>query len=246
MRRRSGTYLIASALVIAAANPASVESRTAKVPRSCVPSGRHTLLIDAQANVYLRPQSTPVAGVSDPEELVACANGARRRYALGPPMAAVGVPQVDEGITSEALSGPILAYSKASAARAAGYAFAFVIVRDLRTGRVMRRTPAGSSLPPAKVGTDPAAAIVVRSDGAVAWITQVIEDVPLPETPCPGPNPCAALGLIQAVTHSTVHALDKSGNRLVASGTNIAPDLTLRGSTLHWTQGGTPMSARLD
>jgi hypothetical protein len=205
------------------------------------------LLANTRAQIYLRPQTMPVPGPSDPEELVACANRGRHSYALGPPMAALGVPQVNEGITSEALAGPILAYSKASAARAAGYAFGFILVRNLRTGRVLHRTSTGSSNPPGETGADPATAIVVKRDGAIAWITQVIEDVPLPQAPCIGPNPCAAPLLFEPVTHSTIHALDRSGNRLIASATNIEPlSLTLKGDSLHWTRGGTPMSASLD
>lgn len=245
--RRSGAFSIVTVLLLVAVAPVSAKPRTQKASPSCAPSHPHILLANAQAQIYLRPQSTPVPGPTDPEELVACANRGRHSYPLGPPMAALGVPQVDEGTTSEALAGPILAYSKASAARAEGYAFGFIVVRDLRTGRVLYRVPTGSSNPPRDTGTDPAAAIVVKRDGAVAWITQVVEDVPLPEAPCPGPNPCATPALFQAITHSAVHALDRSGNRIIASGTNIdPPSFTLKGNKLRWTQDGTPTSASLD
>jgi hypothetical protein len=245
--RRSGVCSIVAALVLAGATPTAAELRSEKARPSCPASHAHILLADAEAQIYLRPQSTPVPGPSDPEELVACAAGGQRSYALGPPLAAIGVPQVDEGVTSEALAGPVLAYAKASAARAPGYAFGYVVVRDLRTGRGLHRVPAGSSIPPRVSGADPAAAIVVKRDGAVAWITQAVEDVPLPQAPCPGPDPCAMPELFEAVTHSTIHALDGSGDRLLASGTNIgAGSLALRGGRVRWTQGGTAMSARLD
>jgi hypothetical protein len=44
-----------------------------------------------------------------------------------------------------------------------------------------------------------------------------------------------------------VHAVDTTGSRLLASGTDIgSKSLALAGSTLYWTQGDTPMSTTLN
>lgn len=103
---------------------------------------------------------------------------------------------------------------------------AWVVVRDLRTGRVLHNVPTGTQSPPVPhfVGAGEATTIVVKRDGAVAWIV---------ESKCLG-------GEYQ------VHALDEDGERVLASGRDIAPrSLALVGSTLYWTQGGKPYSATL-
>jgi hypothetical protein len=65
-------------------------------------------------------------------------------------------------------------------------------------------------------------AIVVKSDGSVAWI-------------------------VESSSEYQVRAVDKSGSRVLSSGTNIDPhSLALAGSTLYWTQGGKPKSAMLN
>jgi hypothetical protein len=68
-------------------------------------------------------------------------------------------------------------------------------------------------------------ALLVKSDGSVAWIV---------ETGYP-------------VVQYQVHTVDKSGSRVLASGTDIDPrTLALSGGVLYWTQGGKPMSAVLN
>ena len=71
-------------------------------------------------------------------------------------------------------------------------------------------------------------AIVVKTDGAVAWIV---------EYPVEG-----------GATNYEVHALNETGApRLLASATNIGPtSLALAGSNLYWSQGGQAASALLD
>ena len=77
------------------------------------------------------------------------------------------------------------------------------------------------------IGAGFTSAVVVKSDGAVAWINE---------------HP---LGRLEE-TEYEVHTLDGTGNRVLASGTDIgAHSLALAGSTLYWTQGGEPFSARL-
>ena len=68
-------------------------------------------------------------------------------------------------------------------------------------------------------------AIAVKHDGSVAWIVETGEEE----------------GGYQ------VHAVDKSGSRVLASNPDIDPlSLALAGSTLYWTQGGQPFSASLN
>jgi hypothetical protein len=93
-----------------------------------------------------------------------------------------------------------------------------VVVRNLRTGKVVHRVPTGTLVPPnpMDVGAGPTTALVVKGDSAVAWITEV------------------------SITEGSyqVHALDKTGSRLVASGADIKPyALQLKGSRLYWKQG---------
>jgi hypothetical protein len=103
-----------------------------------------------------------------------------------------------------------------------------VVVRDLRSGRVLHDVPTGTSGPPSFC-FGPAITLIVKSDGAVAWISKD-EDEGHPE-----PAPCE------------VHAVDGTGSKLLASGSDIEPySLALGGSTLYWLQGGKPMSAALD
>ena len=67
--------------------------------------------------------------------------------------------------------------------------------------------------------------ILVKGDGAVAWITDTV----------------------QSENRYQVHALDKTGARTLAVGSNIDPNsLALAGSTLYWMQGGKPESTPLD
>ena len=62
-------------------------------------------------------------------------------------------------------------------------------------------------------------------DGSVAWIVETNEEE----------------GEYQ------VHAVDKSGSRVLASNPDIDPtSLALAGSTLYWTQGGQPATASLN
>jgi hypothetical protein len=109
-------------------------------------------------------------------------------------------------------------------------------VRDLGDGRLLLNLPSGLPLEPHPAsdceGVGEIKGIVLKSDGAVAW---------------------TAFDFRRTVAHGALYpryydlyASDKSGERLLASGTEINPDsLALAGSTLYWTQGGKPASAPL-
>jgi hypothetical protein len=125
------------------------------------------------------------------------------------------------------LTGPIVAYEAFSNGANGGYSSSHVLVRDLRNGRLLHRVPTGTSSTPTprQVGIGLVVAIVVKSDGGMAWMLEVANE----------------LGKYQ------VHAVDKSGSRVIASGPEIDPSsLALAGSTLYWTQGGKPLSAVLN
>jgi hypothetical protein len=96
-------------------------------------------------------------------------------------------------------------------------------VRNLRTGKVLHKVPTGPSSED-EVGGGPVAALVVKSDGAVAWVA----------------------GAGGASSLHEVFALDESGKRLLASGLEIEPkSLKLRGNLIYWKQGGKQFSAPL-
>jgi hypothetical protein len=125
-----------------------------------------------------------------------------------------------------------------------------VVVRSLRTGRVLHRVPTGTPLKPRPgyIGVGNVVALVVRSDGSVAWIADDYERT-------------VGTGTLSVTPYFDVEAVDQSGSRLLASGINIDPsslalpiggndigqhDESIAGKTVYWTQGGEPFSASLD
>jgi hypothetical protein len=101
-----------------------------------------------------------------------------------------------------------------------------VLVRDLRSGHVIRRLPTGILKTPGDVGGGRTTEIVVKSDGAVAWIVEAEAAEP---------------------KEYEVRAVDKGGSRVLARGRDVGPgSLALGGSTLYWTQGGRPSSTTLN
>jgi hypothetical protein len=137
------------------------------------------------------------------------------------------------GIALETLGGSMVAFFEAVAGPSG--AVWKIVVRNLRNGQALHKTPTGPSLPPSPpengeparqyVGIGPAQSIVVKSDGAVAWVVET--------------------GKVEEFYQ--VRALDHSGEKLLASESDINPSsLAIAGSTLYWTQGGKPFSATLD
>jgi hypothetical protein len=109
-----------------------------------------------------------------------------------------------------------------------------VIVRDLRTGRIVHRAPSGrypcvtDPKALASGGEGPVTALVLSPTGAVAWISEVRE------------NPICGV----PIGEQHVHLLDGTGERVLASGAGIAA-LSLTGRTVYWTQGERAYSAEL-
>ncbi len=196
-----------------------------KTPPKCGHAKSRLLLADGQAEVYEAPEV-----LSEPELTVyGCAYKTGRPRALGGVSSqqerGEGGPGGESGVLKATLAGPIVAYAKSDSYETGG-SRNLIVVRDLRTGRVLHEVPNGTPVkpePPSE-GIGTVVALVVKADGSVAWIV--------------GTDP-------EDGTYQ-VHALDKAGNRVLAEGADIAPgSLALAGSTLYWTQGGQPQSATL-
>jgi hypothetical protein len=208
------------ALLLVAASPSAARTRlTTASP--CPPAKSHVLLADTQVVLYSTVEVVDMyhdKGV----RIHGCAYG-HKSFLLGQEVEECsGVPC--GGVRRDVLNGPLVAYEEGSGGEATNTYL--VVVRNLRTGQIIRRLPTGTpAMPrPSWVGIGPTTAIVIKSDGAVAWIV---------ETGYP--------------TEYQVHAVDKSGNRVLASGIDIDPSsLALAGSTLYWTQGDQPFSASLN
>jgi hypothetical protein len=147
----------------------------------------------------------------------------------------VGTPSGGGGVRLETLDGTMAAYEAGSGGPAG--ASWLVVVRDLSSGKVVDRVPTGTPPHPEPprtnngltvsfVGIGPVESLVVKTDGAVAWIAQ--DDF---------------------VGHLSyqVHALDTAGGRVLAEGPEVEPhSLALTGGTLYWLQGGVAHSATLN
>jgi hypothetical protein len=221
---RSVLALLAIIAVFVAA-PAQAR-RAAARPTQCSRVHSHLVAADAQAQVYRRPEASPGQQLNG---FWGCVYGKRRSFLLGRVARECGSSGCDalEGVT---LTRTVVAYETVLHKPGCCEDFVaefHVVVLDLRSGRVLHRVPTGVTNPPAHarfVGAGPTVAIVVKGDGSVAWI--VYTD--------------------QHASEYQVHALDKNGERVLATGSDIAPgSLALAGSTLYWTQGGKPFLARL-
>jgi hypothetical protein len=181
------------------------------------------LLADAQVELYSAVEVIDMYHDKGPR-IHGCAYG-HKSYLLGAEVEECGSGVPCGGVRREVLDGPLVAYEEGSGGEVANTYL--VVVRNLRTGRVIRKLPTGTPITPRPfwVGIGPTTTIVVKSDGAVAWIV----DTGFPD------------GEYQ------VHAVDQSGSRVLASNPDIDPtSLALAGSTLYWTQGSQPFSAPLN
>jgi hypothetical protein len=218
MRRNSVAAGCVLALLLLGAS-ASVASTRQKVRAKCAPGHSRLLDVDTQAQVYkVINQEGPFL------EAYGCTYGQRSSYLLGRlPEGNLG-PAAGGGVRHIVLNGFVAAYEYSEFGEV-GWARWMVTVRDLRTGRRLHIVPTGkleeSSPNPDSAGIGPTVMIVGKSDGAVAWTA---EDRLLSEN---------------KASYYQIHAVDKTGSRVLAAGTNIDPhSLALAGSTLYWTQGG--------
>jgi hypothetical protein len=231
------------AVLLMTATATAARGRPA-TPAKCRPNSSHAVFTDPQAQVYA-VQNGEVLNIR------ACANGQQRSFFIAScnryesATACAGEPQV-------ILAGAVVAYEEsfttADRYTRKGQAVRTslrVIVRDLRTGRVLHDVPTGSppKPEPGSVGVGSIVALVLKSDGSVAWIAMDTER-----------------SATAKAAYFDVYATDTSGTRLLASGTDIDPSSlalssgathlddyphTIVGSTLYWTQGGQSFSTTL-
>jgi hypothetical protein len=226
--RRAALLLAFAMLTLAPLSPAPSLAHGARRHRPpgprCPPAHAQLLAADAQAQIYAvreSPEYTKVLG---------CATGHASADELGFAAACRTDRYMNvfcSGIDREVLAGPIVAYELVSGASGCGFCHWSVIVRDMRSGRMLRDEATGTPTNPAfreNLGVGPTTAIVLKSDGALAWIA----------------NAGVGEGGYQ------VHAVDATGAGLLASGRDLDPSsLALAGSTLYWTQAGRPFAASL-
>jgi hypothetical protein len=233
--RRILLFIIAAPLALAVwvtpagAGGAHRDTKTAPKLR-CLPSRVPVVAADREAALYLAAE--------DPElpeflSVYGCSFKSGRSYQLGE-LPGAPSPSGGGGVRLETLEGTMAAYEAGSGGPAG--ASWLVLVRNLSTGKVVHRVPSGTPAHPEPVRTEHGLAVsyvgigqleslVVKGDGAVAWIVETSKEN----------------GTYQ------VHILDKTGGRVVAEGPEVEPrSLALAGSTLYWLQGGKPMSATLN
>jgi len=156
-----------------------------------------------------------------------CVRNGRRGVRLGVGYTCEGGGEaVCGGINEEALAGTMVAYQEAGdflRGEDLLGSTGFVVVRSLRTGKIVHRAPTGSPPVPRKgfVGVGAVTTIVVGETGSVGWI------VLNRERSKPGSR------------YYEVHSIDRGGRRLLASGLSIQPNsLRLRGRVLSWKEAG--------
>jgi hypothetical protein len=176
------------------------------------------VVADAQAIVFERRDDAVL-------QVYGCAYGRGRQYDLGEAGEGDISPERGWGLVYETLAGTVVAYEQWEESESPIFhRRVVVIVRNLRTGQTLKTLPTGKSSDPHSVGSGYVRSLVVKTNGSVAWIVQ-------------GP---------MRGTYE-VHAVDKDGSRVLASGPGIAEEsLALVGSALYWTQDGKPFSATLN
>ncbi len=190
---------------------------------------------DSRAALYLAPKNL---GYPEFLYVYGCSYKTKHTYLLGSvPSTAGGYESGGGGgVKLETLAGTMGTYETDSCRL--GTAGSVIVVRDLSNGKVIHCVPSGTPAHPepprtehgltvTHVGIGPVESLVVKSDGAVAWIAQDAVE--------------------ESLSYSyQVHVLDKNGSRVLAASTEIEPkSLALAGSVLYWTEAGRPMSAVL-
>jgi hypothetical protein len=247
MKRVGVLATLVPVLLLAVNSAGATSSHRRTTTRSCAPTHARAVLSDAQARVYALRTEGATRSEGD-LKIFACARR-HRSYELeglvtfdeiqGPCLDGCSPP----GGTI-ALGGAIVAYAD-TMLNDSRYTPCYcsewhVVVRNLRTGRVLQQMPTGEIEPPRNprpyptsesgkyVGVGPALKVAVKSDGSVAWLA---ENLNLRTGRPP---------------YYEVHVVDRGGSRVVGSAANIKPaSFRLAGNTLHWTQGGKPESASL-
>ena len=197
-------------LGVLAACGASSGVTAARAPAGgCAPAGAQTLITDGRAALYA--QGANVYG---------CANSSRRAYLLG----ASGRTLREGRVGPRTLAGVDVAYGLSRFGVDTGTAQ--VVVRRLTDGVVLREAPATSRVQGPE-SYQSVAAIVVKPDGAVAWIGD-------------------AHSIVGHGSVVEVHRADRRGQAELDHGSGIVGgSLRLHGSQLTWTHAGRLRSATL-
>ena len=185
-------------------------------PARCAPRHARIIVSNTQVQVYEGPDRNREGLPA----IYGCARSRHRSYVLGePPLFS---SSGGGGMRDETLAGTMVAYEEITAnelPEGEGTATYLVLVRNLQNGRWVHRAFTGVARESRYKGVGPLTALVLKPDGSVAWIASV----------------AGLSGYVPA--EYEVHALDKSGSRLLASGTEIDPhSLALKGSALSWTE----------
>lgn len=178
-------------------------------PARCGPSEARTLAADRVARVYYSGGA-----------VYGCTGGGRKSYRLG-----ASARSIREGrVGPVALAGAAVAYGLSRFG--VDTVSAQVVVRNLSDGSRLHSEPA-TIRPPGPEHFQSVAAVVVRADGAVAWIGQ-------------------GGSLVRRGGDVEVGKADAHGRALLDSGSGIDQrSLGLRGSSVTWRHGGATRSARL-
>jgi hypothetical protein len=177
----------------------------------CGPSGARTLAANRVARVYV--QGVGVYG---------CSRANSRTYTLGSSTVGPGQTRV----VAVALAGPVAAYGLSTFG--VDTVSATVVVRRLTDGKQLVQRPAFVGVLPPEF-TVLVESVVVKRDGAVAWIVE-------------------GGSIISAEKTTEVVALSHGHERLLdstAAGVIDPKSLRLRASKLTWTRGGAQRSATL-
>ncbi len=228
MRRLAIPAIPVLALLLAAASSSAAPARHGTAA-NCPPAKSRVLLADAEAELYIVKER--LRPFPEPEPVVrGCVYGGKRSYLIGGAEEHPGGSERggSSSVKLEALAGSVVAYTPAGnyVSNGKGQPEALMVVRNLRTGRVLHEVTTGALAKPDVGSVGPIESIVVKSDGSVSWIV--------------------GTGYLNDIEYH-VYAIDQSGSRLLASGSNIEPySLALAGNTLYWTQGDQPFSAPLN
>ncbi len=203
--------ILLATVALLGATTANASNHHKRTPPRCPPHRAHAHVLKANrlAELYTAPE--------DPEYpeflgVYGCTYENKRSYFLGNvPEPNVGGPGSGTGVSLETLTGTVVADWYADSPGS-------IAVRNLANGRVLHRIFA-----PGNENIGPVSALVVKRDGAVAWISTPLAS---------GPH--------------QVHAVDNAGSRLLASSEIVEPkSLVLVGSTLYWAEAGKRRSAVL-
>jgi len=226
IRRRAISIAIQVVTVIAICTSvaAASKARTVRCPHTNV----HVVAANHYVEIYENLTSSQIMG---------CAYSQGHQYALGP-IPAYSPDSGGHGLFEIKLAGNMVAYeynTEYKTAATMGSNESYVVVRDLATGKTIRHVPTGMANklnPPSnEIGTGSVYGLVVKSDGAVAWIA-------------PAGSELAPSG--ELLIHQ-VEVFDKSGYRVLATSASIdTHSLALASSRIYWTENGKPVSALLN